>query len=56
MNIFDGGLLTKGREGKDQDQKENNPSNPNVLTLVSHRGYFNPNTAMSNVKVQTPNQ
>jgi hypothetical protein len=49
--------LTKGREGKNQDEKEKNPSDdPNVLTPVSHRAYFNPNIAVSNVKVQMPNK
>ena len=41
MDIFNRGLLTEGREGKDPDQKEKNPSDyPNVLTLVSHRVYL----------------
>jgi hypothetical protein len=33
--------LTEGREGKNQDQKEKDPSDgPNVLTPVSHKGYL----------------
>jgi hypothetical protein len=35
--------LTEGRKGKNQDQKEKNPSyNPSVLIAIFHIGYLRP--------------
>jgi hypothetical protein len=38
LDILNGGLLTEGRKGKNQDQKENDPPrHPNVPILRFHQ-------------------
>jgi hypothetical protein len=43
LDILNGGLLTEGRKGENQDQKEKNSSDdPWVLHAIFHKGYLRP--------------